>query len=232
MNWKPSLALVILLLVGWTSVPACKSQGKEPGRRVVDKNGCLNCHYIQGDGGLLGPPLDGVGGYRQKEYIVKLLSDPKKMEPITTRYPRPEQLMHHVRLPRKDALAVADYLISLPESDLETSHGASLEDMLPKGFKFTPADPSPSSRKGQVLFEKSGCLACHSLQNAKRLGPDLNGVGGVRSRSFIENRIARGAIVMHGGTEYKPSSYSMPPQKLSAQQIKQITDFLLTLPEN
>ncbi len=233
MNRKPSLAFIVAVFAALASIPACESQGVSPGRKIIDRNGCLSCHYIQGDGGLLGPPLDGIGSYRRKEHLVELLSGPKKKRPITTRYPRPEQLMQHVQLPRKDATAVADYLVSLPDSDLETTgHGEELEYLLPKGFKFTPADPSPSSRKGQVLFEKSGCLACHSLHNAKRLGPDLNGIGAFRSRSFIENRIATGAIVMHGGSPYKPSRYSMPPTKLSTQETRQITDFLMTLPEN
>ncbi len=82
--------------------------------------------------------------------------------------------------------------------------------------------------KSDSLF----CLACHSLQNAKLLGPDLYGVGAIRSRSFIESRIANGAIVMHGGSQYKSSRYSMPPTKLSQQEIKRITDFPMTLPEN
>jgi nitric oxide reductase subunit C len=41
---------------------------------------CIACHSLQGQGGIVGPALDGVGSKRNAEYISKWLHDPASMK--------------------------------------------------------------------------------------------------------------------------------------------------------
>ena len=235
MKNKISALIVALVTISSTAIALAEdSKAKNnTGKDLIKQKGCLNCHFVQGDGGFIGPPLDGISSHRSKKQLIEVLTRPVTPQKVTNRYPTAEEIMKHVSLNKVDAEKIASYLLTLPDPNLKSKHTEKLfENSLPKGFKFTPDEPSKSSRKGMKLFNKNGCFACHSLDGKDdRLGPSLDGVGAYRSRAFIENRIARGALVIYAGKEYKPSRFSMPPSDLSKKQITQIADFLMTLPE-
>lgn len=44
---------------------------------------CVACHRLGGQGGVVGPALDGVGGRLERDYILRWLSDPQKIKPGT-----------------------------------------------------------------------------------------------------------------------------------------------------
>jgi len=46
-------------------------------QELIAQFGCQGCHVINGEGGNLGPTLDGVIESRGKEFVVKKLRDPK-----------------------------------------------------------------------------------------------------------------------------------------------------------
>jgi nitric oxide reductase subunit C len=205
------------------------------GAELLKEQGCLHCHYVKGDGGLIGPPLDGIEKYRTEDDIVATLT---RSRPLPDHYPRgivdPREFMKHVKLSRATAREIARYLMTAGKDEdqlVVKGHGEDEPETLPEGFKFTPSAPSESSRKGLAKYKDSGCQACHAIGGVGgRVGPALDGIGARMSRSFMENRIARGAIVFFGDKEYRPSEYIMPPSQLSKEEIAQITDFLMTLP--
>lgn len=229
-------AVAIALFSGGVALAGTgESAHKKPeGRKMLSQEGCLNCHFSRGEGGLIGPPFDGIGKYRTSDQIYKMLTQPRSKEPITGKYPDMRKLMQHVRVAPARARIIADYLVTLPDSELTSGgHESVLANEMPPGFKFTPAEPSQSSHAGAAAFKKNGCFACHSINGiGGRAAPELDGVGGFRSRAFIENRIMKGAIVTYEGKSYRASEFSMPPSKLTKTEISKITDFLLTLPEN
>jgi len=47
------------------------------GAELVAGFGCQGCHKIDGEGGALGPVLDGVVASKGAEFVIKKLSDPK-----------------------------------------------------------------------------------------------------------------------------------------------------------
>lgn len=44
---------------------------------------CVACHALSGQGGVVGPALDGVGARRDRDYLVKWLRDPQGVKPGT-----------------------------------------------------------------------------------------------------------------------------------------------------
>jgi ubiquinol-cytochrome c reductase cytochrome b subunit len=51
------------------------------GRELVDAQGCRSCHVIGGQGGQVGPSLDGVAARRTPAYIHSYIEDPKNLNP-------------------------------------------------------------------------------------------------------------------------------------------------------
>jgi len=50
---------------------------KRTGSELVAQFGCQGCHQIKGEGGKLGPTLDGIVSAKGEAYILKKLADPK-----------------------------------------------------------------------------------------------------------------------------------------------------------
>ncbi|MBA4079306.1 MAG: hypothetical protein C0508_30035, partial [Cyanobacteria bacterium PR.023] len=45
------------------------SNKSREGAKYFKQNNCANCHSIEGKGGCLAPPLDGIGGRRSKVFV-------------------------------------------------------------------------------------------------------------------------------------------------------------------
>jgi mono/diheme cytochrome c family protein len=52
-------------------------------KQVLEKYGCQGCHQVNGQGGALGPPLDGVIKSRGVDYFKKKLKNPKFNNPAS-----------------------------------------------------------------------------------------------------------------------------------------------------
>ncbi len=241
-NWQSIqsshlMAVAVLLTSIQFCLPAvAENEVKKspPGYSALEKQGCLHCHFVNGDGGLVGPPLNGIRKYRTEENIIDVLT--KKRE-LPFYYPKgvldPREFMRHVKLDKSTATDIAKYLMTLPEDESigVKGHADVTKDAAPKGFSYEPAQPNEATRRGLATYREAGCAACHAIggQGGRR-GPELDGVGARLSKNGIENAITHGAIVTVDGEEYKPTEYSMPPTQLAPTQVKEITDFLLTLP--
>jgi cytochrome c2 len=232
-----SFAIAALLAVATLAAeakPPVSRAIRTSGRKLTASMNCKSCHIIEGDGGLIGPPLDGIGQYRTEEQILRRLSSGKGKSKLPS-YFTVAELMTHVRLPQPQAQAIAIYLAKLPECtvkwDLE-GHGAAAADEIPPGFHFKPRQSDVTSDKGKELYLTHGCAACHTIgSSGGRMGPNLEGVGARYSRNFIESRISSGAIYAAARKgKYSPNKFAMPPAEIPEKEVKQITDFLLTLP--
>jgi nitric oxide reductase subunit C len=77
-NWppEPDLAATRQPLVAGTSVDL--SQAPEKYRQL-----CTACHSVSGQGGNVGPALDGVANRLDAEYLERWLADPQQLKPGT-----------------------------------------------------------------------------------------------------------------------------------------------------
>jgi len=238
----PTFACLSLALTTVISIAALVAEAKPPesrairtsGRKLTASMNCNSCHIIEGDGGLIGPPLDGIGGYRTVDQIFRRLSSGKGKAKLPSHFTVAE-LMTHVRLPRNEAMSIAIYLSNLPECTVKwdlKGHEAAPSDEIPPGFHFKPRQSDASTEQGKELYFTHGCAACHTIgSSGGRTGPNLEGVGARYSRTFIESRIASGAIYAAARKgNYAPTKFAMPPTEIPEKEVKLITDFLLTLP--
>ena len=57
------------------------SVAEQSNRPMVFNQLCIACHMLEGQGGAVGPALDGVGSRLEPEYIKKWLTDPLAVKP-------------------------------------------------------------------------------------------------------------------------------------------------------
>lgn len=75
-------------------------------RELINALGCKGCHQVGGEGGNLGPALDGVGSRLKEKDIREHLLNPKAKNPNS-------MMPAFTTLPEKDLKALVDYLVSL-----------------------------------------------------------------------------------------------------------------------
>lgn len=218
---------------------AAKTTGKtRKGMKLFGEKKCALCHSIGGYGGCLGPLLDGVGARRSKEYLLARITDTdeqiERFEELTGGLP---ELMPHIRMSPADSAPIVAYLLTLPEPSggfEVTGHPEDTSvDSTPVAESFTPAAGSQSSERGRKLYQSNGCAGCHAIGNVGgQFAPPLDGIGSRRTRESIVNKITSGELQITAVSgEKRPVRFMMPPANLSGEEIEQITDFLLTLPD-
>ena len=77
------------------------------GATIFEKNGCGGCHKINGVGGSIGPPLNGVAGRRSETWVIEHFQDPGKLSP--------ESEMPPYNFSKTDMQNIVSYLFTLPD---------------------------------------------------------------------------------------------------------------------
>jgi ubiquinol-cytochrome c reductase cytochrome b subunit len=77
------------------------------GAVIYRKFQCGACHQVNGEGQRLGPPLNGVGTHRTRDWLVGHFNDPKKFSPGT--------IMPPYHFNEKDMNAITSYLLAIPK---------------------------------------------------------------------------------------------------------------------
>ena len=76
------------------------------GAMIYQMNMCGGCHMVNGMGQSVGPPLNGVGQRRTKQWLVEHFRNPQKFEPASTMPP--------YDFPPDEMEAIVAYLLALP----------------------------------------------------------------------------------------------------------------------
>lgn len=161
--------VVAAIVVGWGSVagsllaaellPSPKVPGFERfyaaedtslvdgGRLLISELNCTSCHKVDGDADLLrdkqAPVLDLVGEQARPEWIRSFLQQPHVTKPGTT---------------------MPDLLGGMPDGDRVGAIEALTQFLANTGaVSDTAADPV-AAKRGEGLFNRVGCLACHDSQ--------------------------------------------------------------------
>lgn len=228
----------------------------QAGEKVFRSRGCMNCHSLfdgsKLKGGKIGPMLSGIGAHLTGDQIIARISEKREhtlMESIQ---------MSHVLLSSADARLIASYLLTLPEPDRELlvqSHlpakssgdkasgnsknsstgkisdkSASNKSLVGSQERSSPMQAkvtAQSIEKGAKLFFEKGCMACHSVEGrGGRFAPPLDGVSKL-GRSLIEQKIGAGANLTKAS---KAGLVKMPAFALKTDELKSLTDYLISLP--
>ena len=131
--------------------------------RLIKKYKCQSCHKIKGFGGDIGPDLTYEGSKVRKEWLLKFLKSPYKINPLLS------ARMPNFFMPDEDIRVITDF-IELALAYDKLSH-----------INMAEEYNEDNINKGESLFKKKyGCMACHSVEGGEvkgRVGPNLSGVG-------------------------------------------------------
>jgi nitric oxide reductase subunit C len=210
------------------------------GKELFEREHCASCHSVDSKGGCLAPPLDGIGAYRSQQFIMARITDSAaEIERFKRLHPG-EELLQHPRLKAEQAHQVTSFLLTVPEPAAGFHIGK---------HKTNPGDNQKANEaannqaassqanaqniiRGREQFMAHGCISCHSVNGlGGRFAPALDGESTRRERAFVEARITDAQFF----TERFPDEYSerglvMPPADLNSKDVKQITDFVMSLP--
>lgn len=76
------------------------------GAMVYEKNRCVNCHRVNGNGTTVGPQLNGVGRRHTMDWVKEHFADPRKLSPGT--------IMPPYKLTQAEVDNLTNYLFALP----------------------------------------------------------------------------------------------------------------------
>ncbi len=216
--------------------PAQANKSSFEGKRIFEQRNCSTCHMTENKGGCLGPPLDGIGAYRSKSFILARVTNNKQAIDQFERMYGKAELMQHPRIPAKDAVLIAQYLMTLsaPEGGFYVpSHNVAAK---PKtsSSAVTPKVMEPSistATEGRKLFYTRGCTSCHSIGNiGGHFAPPLDHIGSRRDSEYISQRMTNAeGLSPNGSDEYEERGIVMPPSNLNPKEIAEITSFLMSV---
>ncbi|MBL8084873.1 MAG: cytochrome c [Candidatus Obscuribacter sp.] len=233
---------------GDSSTSGKKAEAIAAGKALFAANNCSNCHSVADKGGCLAPPLDGIGAYRGRPYVIARITLGDKFTTEFARRYKDEELMPHPRLPLAQSQKIADFLMSLPAPSggyqvyghaREESSEEKLSNPTPQDSTKLPSDLA-LAENGRKRFLSGGCLACHAVGSlGGRLAPNLAGIGSRSSIDYIEGRITRAELKALGfdnvkegsssGADAPTNHISMPASKLTPEDIHAISVFLSSL---
>lgn len=209
---------------GYTPCPP--STNSEKGKLLYAKNNCASCHQTEGEGGTLGPPLDGIGGARGEQFIVAHILDPEKqMLEFPALFGGRTNIMPHPGLGLQEAKLIASYLLTLKDPDegfVVTAHPK--RHVKTQSARRHPATTTSATSVslGRQLYLSRGCAACHTVNGADgRFAPRLDGISRQRTRLEMEE-------VLRGGNDEPEMIRTL---HLSKKELQTIVDFLYSLPD-
>ncbi|TGK33241.1 cytochrome c [Leptospira gomenensis] len=179
------------------------------GKEIWEKNNCMGCHTILGEGAYYAPDLTKVYERRGVEWIRVFLKDPEAM------YPGERKMVKYVftETEIEDVIAFLKWNGDLdlkgfppkPEFKQET-----------KTVDLQSASITPPEKFKQI------CTACHAVGGAGgNVGPALDAVGNKYDVAYLESWLK-------DPQKIKPGT-AMPKLPLSDLEIKDLTKYLSQL---
>jgi mono/diheme cytochrome c family protein len=232
------------IVISPTNYKAHKSsQASQNGKALFQREHCAACHSIDSKGGCLAPPLDGIGAHRSQDFILARITDTAaEIEQFNRLHPNGE-LLQHPRLKPEKAHLITAFLLTLPEpaegfrigahQKSQTNNSNPMGAATNQSEMNEPRTTAEDIRRGREQFMSHGCISCHSVNSlGGRFAPPLDGESKRRERAFVEERITDAQFFTQKfPDEYGERGSVMPPTDLNSKDIKQITDFIMSLPE-
>jgi len=104
---KDLLALMVKLTPDYAEVVDSAPPFATAGALIFQKNNCGTCHSVNGVGGKIGPPLNGLDNRRSEAWVIEHFQNPQKMSPKTPMPP--------YKFPDPDMQNEVSYLLTLPD---------------------------------------------------------------------------------------------------------------------
>ncbi len=181
------------------------------GKLLWDKNNCMGCHTIMGEGAYYAPELTKVYDRRGAEWMKVFIKDPQAMFPG-------ERKMVKYNFTDSEISDLIAFFKWIGEIDL---NGFPAKPTLALAMNSAPADKSKSTVAAPAKFQAL-CIACHSVGgNGGKVGPALDGVSKKFNAEYLHKWISNPA-------EVKPGT-AMPKLELTEEERNEIVKFLGTI---
>lgn len=191
------------------------------GKEIWERENCMGCHTILGEGAYYAPDLTKVVDRRGEEWIKIFIKDPQAMFPgerKMVQYNFNDQEMN-------DIVAFLKWVGEIdtngwpPEPNISpgTIPGVSMssDPVLPEAANTPAVMPAPEKFKAL-------CVACHQVKGkGGNVGPALDGVASRFDRDYMVKWLK-------DPQEVKPGT-TMPKLPLTEDEVTAITDYLMTL---
>ncbi|WP_367898854.1 c-type cytochrome [Leptospira sp. WS58.C1] len=193
------------------SAPSSKTLSEEVirGKELWEKNNCMGCHTILGEGAYYAPELTKVYERRGPEWIRVFLKDPQAM------YPGERKMVKY---------DFSDSQISDIIAFLKWNGELDLKGFPPKPEyrSSTQIINADSATVAQPEKFKQICTACHSVAGSGgNVGPALDSVGKKYDIAYLQNWLK-------DPQKIKPGT-AMPKLPLSDSEIKDLSSYLSQL---
>lgn len=216
---KPAPLLFVILLAACQRIPA---DPVARGKATFDAVGCTQCHQVGAKGTAWGPDLTTVGFRKSPEWLSRWLQNPHGW--------RKDTVMPNFNLPEETRADLVAYLSTLKGQDWEAT-----------GKPWDHPDVQGHTlKRGAVIFEKAGCVACHG-QEGRGGYPNNNVVGGqIPSLTKVVEGYTKEELVakIRGGVVPTPEDPSQPAPMiqmpkwgdyLKKDELSAVADYLISL---
>ena len=206
-----SLVFVGLTLDTFQRIPAqTNAAGITPqvvrGKTLWDRNNCMGCHTLLGEGAYYAPELTRVYERRGPEFMRAMLRDPEAM------YPGQRRMVNSHFTPEQidDLVAFLQWIGTMDLNGFPPK-----PDLMPVAL----SGGSIASVADRPQIFNQLCIACHSLGGQGGVvGPALDGVGDRRDAAFIGSWL-KDPVAMKADSK-------MPKLPLTDGQIQELIAFL------
>lgn len=205
------------------------SKDVEAGKKIWEKNNCMGCHTLFGEGAYYAPELTLVVKRRGAEWIRVFMKDPEAMFPG-------QRKMVKYDFTDEEIDQVIAFLEWCGEVDL---NGFPAEPPLKKAMQpmAAKADGSVPDIEVPGIFTAKTCLACHELLGKGMIGLMVPNAAGdivpVPALDDVHTRMTREELIvwLSDPQSVRPGT-PMPdlvPAVVSEAEVEQIADFLMSL---
>ena len=158
------------------------------GKHIWDRNNCMGCHTILGEGAYYAPELTRVVERRGKEWIAVFLKDPAAMFPGQRRMVQYDFSPEEIR----DLIAFFEWI-----GRIDTNGFPPQPDLAPA--TVVARRSTPDSTADRPAYFDTICVACHSVGGAGgSVGPALDGVGTRLTETELDRWLADPPAVKPG----------------------------------
>lgn len=193
------------------------------GWKIWERNNCMGCHTLMGEGAYYAPELTRVIERRGTPWIREFLKDPQRFFPG-----RRKMIKYDFFDPAVDSEADAnlDAILAFFAwiQEVDTNGFPPKPDIVTKqSVAQTPAaEGANEAWDAAPDYYKSVCAGCHAVGGTGgNIGPALDGVATRYERDYLVNWIADPQAVKPGTT--------MPALGLDPETLEQIVSYLETL---
>lgn len=180
------------------------------GKMIWEKNNCMGCHTLFGEGAYYAPELTKVVDRRGVAWLKLFLKDPEKMFPN-------ERKMVNYHFDDKQIDEVIAFLDWCGKVDLNGFPAKPpLKDLI------APVVITGNSGAEQPVMFKTICIACHSVGGVGGVvGPPLDAIGQQKDRAALKEWISNPQKI-------KPGT-AMPLIPMTDEQLNEVVNYLLSL---